>query len=289
MHRRIGIGKWVAIRFPRTTQIGKTKTGISIPQRWRICTFKCHGTWDTFFRASEYRITAFGPLLCQDFKYTQKLTLVIPTNPNALRDRKFVRQQASISGVGQTWLLGIWSISSKQIHYTFGQKLSPDRTGWDIEDRESNERQKYRGRKNKSKNNQGKIFGDYHPPPLNCNPVDRLSRPLAYFIHERCWRLTRQVIGANNLENNLDLFPVTVHQTNDEILKTYCGCGKSVGYLSNEVFEELPVPEELRVDGFMKDPGNACESGWIRMGILIDIQISCFMINGHYWAPYPDQ
>lgn len=50
---------------------------------------------------------------------------------------------------------------------------------------------------------------------------DRISRPLAYFIHERCWRLARQVIGASNLENNLDLFLITVHQTKDTLFENY--------------------------------------------------------------------
>lgn len=73
--------------------------------------------------------------------------------------------------------------------------------------------------------------------------------------------MARHTIKASNLENNLNLFLITVYKTTDAVFENYC-YGESEGYLCYEVIEELSVLKKLQVDEFMKDP-QRCMREWM--------------------------
>lgn len=157
---------------------------------------------------------------------------VIPSDPEALREeesRRLSRQEVRLSGVGQRghWnkQLRPFSLPVDKDSVQLGQTSKRDCRECGLE--------------------------RFYPPPMSCQPYDNLHLPLAYFIHERCWHLARRQIGASILENNLDLFLVTVHEkeyVNDVVDVKNQPLEDSEGYLCNEVLMKYPVEE------FMKDP-----------------------------------
>lgn len=170
------------------------------------------------------------------------LHTVIPSDPEALRDeasRRLSRQEVRVSGVGQR---GHWN---KQLR-PFSLPLDKDSVQLgQTSKRDCRERGLER----------------FYPPPMLCQPYDNLHLPLAYFIHERCWHLARRQIGARVLEDNLDLFLITVHETINEDVDDVVDAknetwGDSEGYLCKEALMKYSVDE------FMKDP-QGCMQEWI--------------------------
>lgn len=178
-------------------------------------------------------------LSCVEFN-PQGPIIVIPSNPNALRNENFRRQRVDLSGVGQR---GHWDDYGSPLAAPLDKDLA--HIGQVAKPKKEKEQ----------KTRKEQDLGKFYPPPLSCEPGARLSLPLAYFVHERCWHLARRVIGATDLENNLDLFLMTVHQTVWKLTKDV-PWGDSERYLCDKVLEEYSVDE------YIKDP-QRCVQEWI--------------------------